>query len=115
MKLQVQSNPNTVTDSSFSGIPGVLICPHNIGDDEYWIFKVDLGHGQSIIAFPKFLTIGIGFSKESDWNTNLPYTVEHDRIWGHIKHNKGDERISDDDCKIAIQMLCTACEVYKSL
>lgn len=78
-----------------------------IGED-YWLFRVKVGRAQSIIAFPKFGTIGIGFARETDWNTNLPYTSSASDIWRHIKHNKGSETIADDDCLKAIEMLRAA-------
>ena len=74
-------------------------------EPEYWSYRVRLSEKQAIVGFPKFFTIGIGFAEEEDWNTNLPYTCGSEEIWEHIKHNKGDDAISDEDCVRAIQMV----------
>jgi hypothetical protein len=67
---------------------------------------VVLSKGQAIVGFPKFYTIGIGFAVEdADWNTNLPFTCSTDEIFEHIKHNKGDEAIADEDVVRAIAMV----------
>ena len=74
-------------------------------DETYWAYRVRLSDEQSVIAFPKFFTIGIGFAQEEDWNTNLPYTCDACEIRDHILHNKGDESISDDDVLAAIRLI----------
>ena len=74
-------------------------------DEDYWQYRVRLSGTQAVIGFPKFGTIGVGFAQEEDWNTNLPYTCEADEIWQHIRHNKGDEGISDENCIAAIRMI----------
>jgi hypothetical protein len=81
----------------------VLITPSI--DEDYWQYRVRLSDRQSIVGFPKFGTIGIGFAVEDDWNTNLPYTCETQKIYDHIAHNKGDDSISPEDCVTAIQMV----------
>jgi len=74
--------------------------------DTYWKYRVQVSEaGQAIIGFPKFSTVGIGFAIENDWNTNLPYTSGANKIFQHIKHNKGDHVIKDSDCLTAIQMI----------
>ena len=75
-----------------------------IGDD-YWTYRVKLSDKQAIIGFPKFSTIGISFEKEEDWNTNLPFSCPAEEIFGHIKINKGDDSILDEDCIKAIRMI----------
>jgi hypothetical protein len=85
-------------------IGGVAMMTPNIGED-YWSHRVCVAEGQAIIAFPKFMTIGIGFAVETDWNTNLPWTCEAQQIFDHIAHNKGYDGIADEDCLRAIQML----------
>lgn len=70
-----------------------------------WQFRVRVGDGQAIVGFPKFFTIGIGFAREEDWNTNFPYTCTAEEIYNHIKHNKGDNSISDEDCLTAVRMV----------
>ena len=88
----------------------VLVTPP-IGED-WWLFRVQLSKDQAILGFPKFGTIGIGFSKEEDWNTNLPYQESTEGIFDHIKHNKGDDSISDDDCRRAIAMVQESAKLY---
>ena len=74
-------------------------------DEDYWAYRVIVGEHQAVIGFPKFTTIGIGFAVEEDWNTNLPYRCETDKIWRHIQCNKGDESIPDAWCIRAIEMI----------
>lgn len=74
-------------------------------DEDYWAYRVRLSDEQAIVGFPKFSTVGIGFAQEEDWNTNLPYTCETEKIFAHIAHNKGDESISDDDVREAIRLI----------
>lgn len=57
-------------------------------DEGYWQYRVRLTKRQSIVGFPKFSTIGIGFAVEDDWNTNLPYTCSAEEIVDHIWHNR---------------------------
>lgn len=82
-------------------------------DEDYWMFRVRLTEHQAIVGFPKFGTIGIGFSKEEDWNTNLPYSVDAGEIFDHISHNKGDDAISDDDCLTAIRLIQDVAQRYR--
>lgn len=82
---------------------GILITPP-IGGDNDWLFRVDVGHGQAVVGFLKFLTIGIGFQVEDDWNTNLPYRCEAEKIYEHIKKNKTDGP-TEEDCIEAIRMI----------
>jgi len=77
-------------------------------EEDYWAYRVKLSDDQAIVGFPKFGTIGIGFAVEEDWNTNLPYSVETERIFEHISHNKGDDTISDDDVREAIRLVQAA-------
>jgi len=89
--------------------PGIMWTP-DIGED-YWRYRVRLSETQAMLGFPKFGTIGIGFAVEEDWNTNLPYTVDAERIYDHIARNKGDDAISREDCITAIRMIQAAAEV----
>jgi hypothetical protein len=87
----------------------VLLTPP-IGED-YWTYRVRVGDGQAIIGFPKYGTIGVGFAVEEDWNTNLPVPfASPEDVYEHIKHNKGDDSISDEDCIEAIRMITAAVE-----
>jgi hypothetical protein len=74
-------------------------------NEDYWEYRVRLTETQAIVGFPKFFTIGVGFSVEEDWNTNLPFTCDTDEIFQHIKHNKGDDSIPDEDVRAAIRMV----------
>jgi hypothetical protein len=60
---------------------------------------------QSVLGFPKFGTIGVGFAQEVDWNTNLPFTCETDDIVKHIAHNRGDESITRADIAKAVSLI----------
>jgi hypothetical protein len=74
-------------------------------NEDYWAFRVKLHKEQAIIGFPKFGTFGIGFAVEKDWNTNLPYQCETDKIYNHIKHNKKYKEITKEQCIKAIKMI----------
>lgn len=74
-------------------------------DEDYWAYRVKLSETQAIVGFPKFGTIGIGFAQEEDWNTNLPFSTDTERIFQHIAHNKGDDSIPDDDVREAIRLV----------
>ena len=83
-----------------------------IGED-YWLFRVQVGYGQAVLGFPKFWVIGIGFAKESDWNTNLPSSCSAEEIFRHIKHNKGHKEIKDEVCLEAIRMIQAAVKAWR--
>ena len=83
-------------------------------DEDYWVFRIMLHKEQALVAFPKFMTYGIGFSVEDDWNTNLPYSCDVERIYEHIKHNKKYNEIIKNDCVFAINILKKACDYYKN-
>lgn len=85
-------------------IGGVAMVTPSLGED-YWAYRVQLSDKQAVLGFPKFMTIGVGFAVEDDWNTNLPYTCGTDEIFEHIKHNKGDDAIADDDVRAAIALV----------
>jgi hypothetical protein len=82
--------------------PVMLTPPIN---EDYWTYRVALSGAQAIVGFPKFGTIGIGFAREEDWNTNLPYRCSAEEIYDHIEHNKGDDAITREDCVAAIEMI----------
>lgn len=109
-ELRLEINSGCVDPKPFGD--NILITPP-IGDD-YWLFRVKLTKAQAIIGFPKFGTIGIGFAKEKDWNTNLPYKCDAAEIFNHIKHNKCSRTISDDLCIAAIEMVRAAAFTLKS-
>jgi hypothetical protein len=74
-------------------------------DENYWEYRVRVSETQSVVGFPKFGTIGIGFAVEEDWNTNLPYQAETKDIRQHIWHNRGDDSITEDIVDRAIEMI----------
>jgi hypothetical protein len=82
-------------------------------DDDYWVFRIKLHLDQSMVAFPKFGTIGIGFAQEKDWNTNLPYGCQALEIYNHIKVNKKYKEITKKTCIEAIEILKKACKYYQ--
>jgi hypothetical protein len=86
----------------FCGIKAMVTPPL---DEDYWQFRVKVGHDQAIVGFPKFHQIGIGFAKEDDWNTNLPSTYKAEQIFEHIKVNKYYASIEDAVCIKAIKMI----------
>lgn len=106
LKLEVKPQPNATGQ-----IGNIMITP--LIDEKYWTWRVCLSDTQSIVGFPKFATIGIGFAQEEDWNTNLPYTCSTEEIYDHIKHNKGNDSISDEDCLAAIHMIQEAVTVER--
>jgi len=87
-----------------TGVVGPIVFTPPI-DEDYWSYRVIVGEHQAVVGFPKFMTIGIGFAVEEDWNTNLPYTCDVMKIWDHISHNKGDSNIPDAWCIQAIEMI----------
>lgn len=106
MELVLEQNAETVEDKSVVA-PGLMLTPP-VGDEAYWLYRVKLSNKQAIVAFPKFGCIGVGFKAEEDWNTNLPAREGEEGariIFEHIKHNKGDDSIPDDDCIRAIGMI----------
>jgi hypothetical protein len=103
--MQLEYNSNVVPDNGNLGA-GVMITPPINAD--FWMMRVPLSDSQAIVCFPKFGTVGIGFQREEDWNTNLPHTCDARKIFEHIAHNKGDDSISDTDCIAAIEALQAA-------
>ena len=87
-----------------TAFPGPIMLTPAV-DEDYWQYRVRLSGTQAILGFPKFMTIGIGFAQEEDWNTNLPYTCEAEQIYDHIAHNKGDDAIAREDCLAAIRLV----------
>lgn len=105
MKLVIETNETFIkaNDAFKFGQNVVLITPPL--DENYWALRVRVSKDQAIVAFPKFSTVGIGFQRETDWNTNLPYNCDTYAIYKHIRHNKGDTQIRKKTCMDAIKML----------
>jgi len=76
LTLEVRSN-KPLAEPILAGGAIMMTPPIN---DEWWLFRVKLSDEQAVVGFPKFGTIGIGFAKEDDWNTNLPYTCDTDTV-----------------------------------
>lgn len=101
LKLECHDQPDrTVHIGPMSATPPIT--------EDYWEYRVRLSEMQAIVGFPKFGTIGIGFAKETDWNTNLPFNMPAGDIFRHIKHNKGSAEIKVADCLTAIEMIRSA-------
>lgn len=102
--LETKDQPDETPTFGVAGGPALMMTPRL--DDDYWLFRVQLGGKQAIVGFPKFSTIGIGFAvEEADWNTNFPFWCTVEETWNHIKHNKGDDSIPDELCIEAIRMV----------
>lgn len=108
MKLVLEMKDKNVEEPKPLQVAGVSLLVTPPIDDEYWVFRVKVSKTQAIVGFPKFMTIGIGFAEETDWNTNLPYTCDALQIYEHIKHNKGRGNIRMEDCIEAIRMIQNA-------
>lgn len=110
--LETKDQDNKTPMLGREGGPLLMMTPSLGGD--YWLYRVMVSAKQAVVGFPKFLTIGVGFAVEEDWNTNFPYTVSVAEIWDHIKHNKGDDSIPDERCIEAIRMVCEAAAAGRS-
>lgn len=116
MKLEYNGNIITLAmlQEKYSDsiiLNGLAMKTPNI-DEGYWLFRVAVSDEQAIVAFPKFMTFGIGFQKEKDWNTNAPYTRDAEIIYNHIKHNKCNKNIRKEKCIKAINMIQKACTEF---
>lgn len=74
-------------------------------DNDFWLFRIQLHEDQYLNAFPKFMTIGIGFAQEEDWNTNLPYKTQAKIIANHIWHNRKHKEITKAKLIKAIKII----------
>ncbi len=87
-------------------IGGLMLTP--CPDEDYWSYRVRLTDKQSVVGFPKFSTVGIGFAVEEDWNTNFPFTCTAEETCDHIWHNAGDPSITREAVIAAIRMIQAA-------
>lgn len=112
---------NTELKLERKGQPDETVFIGNVGmmtpaiDEDYWEYRVRLTETQSIVGFPKFGTIGIGFAQEEDWNTNLPYKSDTEDIRSHIWHNRGDESITEAQVDEAIRLVQQAATLDRDL
>lgn len=106
MTLTLERREQADTTAFFGGQTGPVAMVTPAIDEDYWEYRVRLTDTQAIVGFPKFGTIGIGFAVEEwSWNTNLPHSLPTDRIFEHIRRNKGDESIADKDVRAAIRLV----------
>ena len=111
LQLEVRQQADKTPEICLPGGQTAVITPPI--DEDYWLFRVKVSRYQAIVGFPKFSTIGVGFAKEKDWNTNLPYRCKPEEIWQHIKHNKGTRAATDEECIRAIEMVCAAAHQWR--
>jgi len=103
--VQVEVNASFLRASdTFESSQGAIAVTPPL-DEGYWIYRVPLKHGQAIVAFPKFFTVGCGFAQEEDWNTNLPISCSASEIYNHIEHNKKYDDITREECIAAIEAI----------
>lgn len=114
LKLEIRDQEDRTSTFSLAGGGNATMSVTPSIDEDYWQYRVRLSDTQSIVGFPKFFTVGIGFAVEEDWNTNLPYTSDAEEIYAHIEHNKGDDSISREDCVVAIRMIQEAVRAAKA-
>jgi len=112
LELEFRNDFIKSTDVFLTGDHTVMVTP--LLNEDYWVFRIKLFKDQSVIAFPKFGTLGIGFAIEDDWNTNLPYQCTAEAIYNHIKCNKLHKEITKKVCVEAIGILIKACDYYKT-
>ena len=114
-KLVVETNDAFIKGKEFYsfGVVDVMFPPPLSRD--YWLFRVVLSHDQALVCFPKLGTYGIGFQREKeDWNTNMPYVCDAERIWEHIKINRGNGMIRKSACLKGIRLLQEAVKTMKA-
>jgi hypothetical protein len=105
-ELQLEINQNFIqANTTFTLDSGAALMITPPIDEDYWLFRVKLFEDQAVVGFPKYNTIGIGFAQEEDWNTNLPYTCDAEKIYNHISHNKKYSEITEEQCLEAIRMI----------
>ena len=97
---------NQSGDSGIGIVGGGLVLLTPAIDEDYWQYRVIVGEHQAVVGFPKFGLIGIGFAvEEEDWNVNLPHGTPPEKLFAHIKKNKGDKNIPDERCIEAIRLI----------
>ena len=112
LELEFRNEFKKKQDSFKNGRVIIMMTPPL--DDDYWVFRIVLHEEQALVAFPKFGTMGIGFTEEEDWNTNLPYSCEAEEIYKHIRINKKYKQITKAMCIEAIEVLRKASVYYKA-
>ena len=96
-------------NDTFEAKGGVLVSITPPLDENYFIARIKLYRDQAVQIFPKFGTIGCGFAKETDWNTNLPIACAAEKTADHILHNKKYKKITRKQVIKAITVLQDWC------
>lgn len=96
LTLERRDEPDQTKSLSVKDSSVTLVLTPPVSED-YWSYRVRFNDRQALIAFPKFDTFGIGFAREEDWNTNLPYTCHTLEIVSHIWHNVDSEKPASED------------------
>ena len=111
LKLEYRNTfKETNTNFKISNTKIMVTPPIN---EDYWVFRVRLYKDQSVIAFPKFGLMGIGFAiEEDDWNVNLPSNAKAEEICEHIWDNHKYDEITKEQCTEAIEILRKASKYY---
>lgn len=105
--LERREQGNDTTIIPVGGVGGSVIMMPPPVDEDYWTYRVRLTKSQAVVGFPKYSTIGVGFTKEREtgYDVNLPYSCPTADIVKHIKSNKGNSRIDDADVFEAVRMI----------
>jgi hypothetical protein len=111
-KLKLEFRNEFNKEQGIFQVGGGVVMMTPMLDEDYWVFRIQLHKDQSLLAFPKFWTMGIGFAKEEDWNTNLPYTCTTYEIYKHILKNKKYKEITAKGLMQAIETLQKASKYY---
>lgn len=112
-EMKIQVNTNYVDKTVYMGDKKLVAMMTPPIDKDYWYFKVKLFKDQFVVAFPKFGTMGIGFRLEDDWNTNLPFSCDEEKIANHIWYNRKYKEIKREDVIKAIKLIQNACKTLK--
>lgn len=104
LEIREQANKTPIFHGPEGTAVGMVTPPI---DEHYWAYRVKLAGNQAVVGFPKYTTIGIGFAREEDWNTNLPYTCRPEVITDHIMHNAADPAITREQVIEAIKLIQT--------
>ena len=111
LELEFRNEFKKTTTSFQAGKIQIMVTPPI--DEDYWVFRVKLHKDQAVVAFPKFGTLGIGFAKEENWNTNLPYQCTTKEIADWIWKNRKYSQVTYKLMSEAIEILRKAAKYYK--
>jgi hypothetical protein len=109
-KIVIEVNSSFVkAEDEFVAKGGITVSITPPLDEDYFIARIKLHRDQAVQVFPKFGTVGCGFAKEKDWNTNLPIACAAEKIADHILHNKKYKKITRWQVIKAIRALQDFC------